>query len=189
MYSHPSDIGSCPHIAWMSRWATCMPLMTCCGVPGSQNILKKPRIFDGLWWYCMVVVVETSGYCKILWVDWVNPKFFHSPSFSTCKVPMTDELLPCTSCSSGALSHYSFIISIPSNLWMIGWRSPPPKGRRALSNSTSHPRNLSQGELHLIQVDSSRVGGNDQTPGSEKGCGTWHGWHSCLWYRNDFFVG
>ena len=29
-------------------------------------------------------------------------------------------------------------------------------------------RNLPQGELHLIQVDSRRVGGNDQTPGSEK---------------------
>ena len=112
--SHPSDICSC-HVH-VNTLPECRAGPLACrwwpaaGFHGLKTFWKK-RDFYGIWWYCVVVVVETSGYYKILWVYWVYPQsawFFHSPSYSTCEVPMWDERV---------LSHYSLF----QFLWVCGW--------------------------------------------------------------------
>ena len=98
---------SCQHVAWMSRWATCMPLMTCCGVPWSENILKKTRLL----WNLMILRSCGCWNFRIL-----------QDTLSILSIPPKRMILPFTflfhlRSAYVGLSHYSLF----QFLWVCGW--------------------------------------------------------------------
>ena len=124
---------SCQHVAWMSRWATCMPLMTCCGVPSSENILKKTRFL----WNLMILRSCGCWNFRIL-QDTLSILSNYTPKTHDSSIHLVIPLAKCLCGTSVFCPTIHYSNSFESVDDMPGWRSPQlPKGRRSLNPAFS----------------------------------------------------